>query len=74
MTTIHHRLCFKASPEGGNTPCICEPDHVDGRPEDCPAGECMICAVTVCPQKEPLHYHHDGCPACDVGDESQEGK
>jgi hypothetical protein len=27
-------------------------------------GECMVCGVILCPHHEPLHYHHDGCPAC----------
>jgi len=27
-------------------------------------GECMECGERDCPYKEPLHYHHDGCPAC----------
>ena len=33
-----------------------------GRPES--DGECMVCGVILCPHHEPLHYHHDGCPAC----------
>ena len=23
-------------------------------------------AILACPHAEPLHYHHDGCPACDM--------
>ena len=32
----------------------------------CPlhGGECMTCSVICCPHKEPLHFHHDGCPCC----------
>jgi len=30
----------------------------------CEIDECQICAVRDCPSREPLHYHHDGCPAC----------
>ena len=30
----------------------------------CPNEECMVCGVRECPNNEPLHYHHDGCPAC----------
>lgn len=30
----------------------------------CPIGECMECGKIVCPHGEPLHLHHDGCPAC----------
>ena len=34
--------------------------------EYCADSGCDICAVLVCPHHEPLHYHHDGCPACDA--------
>lgn len=30
----------------------------------CKVDECMVCGVRDCPYNEPLHYHHDGCPAC----------
>lgn len=30
------------------------------------ANECSACAVRDCPEHEPLHYHHDGCPSCDA--------
>lgn len=30
----------------------------------CPECECSKCAEIVCPFGEPLHLHHDGCPAC----------
>ncbi|MDE2100886.1 MAG: hypothetical protein KGL39_26805 [Patescibacteria group bacterium] len=25
--------------------------------------ECLICSMRDCPNREPLHYHHDGCPS-----------
>mgnify|MGYP000131395158 CR=1 FL=1 len=28
------------------------------------SGECSTCGAFVCPYGEPLHFHHDGCPAC----------
>lgn len=31
---------------------------------DLDGGECRECSQIVCPHGEPLHYHHDGCPAC----------
>lgn len=31
----------------------------------CDDAECETCAANDCPSGEPLHYHHDGCPACD---------
>lgn len=31
----------------------------------CPAGEyCETCARTICPHKDGMHFHHDGCPSC----------
>ena len=33
---------------------------------DCLDDECELCGVLVCPHNEELHYHHDGCPACDA--------
>ena len=30
----------------------------------CPDMECMVCGMRDCPDQEPLHYHHDGCPCC----------
>jgi hypothetical protein len=36
---------------------------------ECPDGpktECIGCGARDCPHGEPLHYHHDGCPACDL--------
>jgi hypothetical protein len=38
-----------------------------GVAETCPIDECFTCAERDCPQGEPLHYHHDGCPACAIG-------
>lgn len=32
----------------------------------CANPECIVCGAIVCPHHEPLHFHHDGCPACDV--------
>lgn len=29
----------------------------------CPDPECLVCGYRDCPLHEPLHYHHDGCPA-----------
>jgi hypothetical protein len=42
--------------------------QIPGHPaiEECLDRECMICSVRDCPHKEPLHYHHDGCPCCDA--------
>jgi hypothetical protein len=37
-----------------------DPNH----PDDCMEDECLFCGVRDCPHNEPLHYHHDGCPAC----------
>ena len=32
-------------------------------------GECVACGERDCPHGEPLHLHHDGCPACDMDEE-----
>ena len=44
--------------------------HVDGPAEECPQDECAACALKWCPDKDPMHYHHDGCPSC-AASESQ---
>lgn len=28
--------------------------------------DCLACAMRDCPHHEPLHHHHDGCPACSI--------
>lgn len=28
--------------------------------------DCASCGEAACPDGEPLHFHHDGCPACDA--------
>ena len=33
------------------------------QPCDDPTG-CIVCGWRDCPTKNPLHYHHDGCPDC----------
>ena len=42
-------------------------DALDALPEPPVYGSevlCVSCAVVFCPHAEPLHFHHDGCPAC----------
>lgn len=34
----------------------------------CKDAECIVCGSIVCPHAEPLHFHHDGCPACSLDD------
>lgn len=44
-----------------------EPESVatcTGDIDTCSNDECMVCGIRDCPHREPLHYHHDGCPAC----------
>ena len=45
-----------------HTCTVSNPQHPDF---DGDVRECMACGVRDCPYGEPLHYHHDGCPACD---------
>ena len=30
----------------------------------CTDEDYMFCAMKACLSNEPLHFHHDGCPAC----------
>jgi hypothetical protein len=32
--------------------------------ECCADPECVVCGMIACPDHEPMHFHHDGCPAC----------
>jgi hypothetical protein len=38
--------------------------QIDALLAHCPVSECPECAEIVCPHGEPMHFHHDGCPAC----------
>lgn len=40
-------------------PIWCAPYDFDA----CGDPECMICGIIACRFSEPLHFHHDGCPA-----------
>lgn len=40
--------------------------QIDAILNECTDMECSLCAVILCPYQEPLHFHHDGCPACAV--------
>lgn len=31
---------------------------------ECPDAECRLCSAIVCPDGDPMHFHHDGCPSC----------
>lgn len=39
-------------------------DKIQHLLDHCADGECSTCGTILCPSKEPLHFHHDGCPAC----------
>lgn len=61
---IHHKVCPQTKHADETDMCLCSASHVDGNPNDCPVSECMTCSLRYCPHGEPLHFHHDGCPAC----------
>lgn len=42
--------------------------------EHCPDLECSRCGEIICPHHEPLHFHHDGCPACATIDAASGGE
>ena len=67
LDDLHQRL--KAAAESHNTVLV------ESLFQECynrPAsdGECCTCGWILCPHNEPLHYHHDGCPACTQPGES----
>jgi len=33
-------------------------------------GECGECGRIICPHKDPMHFHHDGCPSCSDEDDA----
>lgn len=39
--------------------------EIDALLAQCKTDECAVCGSIICPHGEPLHFHHDGCPACD---------
>lgn len=39
---------------------------VDALLNHCPDMECAECGVIMCPHKDPMHFHHDGCPSCAI--------
>lgn len=48
-------------------------EHLDAILADCPDGECVKCAYIICPHKDGMHFHHDGCPSCGAHDEQITG-
>lgn len=42
--------------------------------EQCEIEECLVCGLRDCPMKDPLHYHHDGCPAEWLAEQQKETK
>lgn len=39
--------------------------QIDALLAHCPDSECDVCASIICPHKDPMHFHHDGCPSCE---------
>lgn len=35
----------------------------------CHDAECAECSRIVCPHGDPMHFHHDGCPSCAIGEQ-----
>lgn len=38
----------------------------------CKDAECSTCAEIVCKHHEALHFHHDGCPACECAPSAEQ--
>lgn len=54
--------------------CSCNDKGECAGPCDaCHAHECLACGERDCPHGEPLHYHHDGCPACVFDEDHKHG-
>jgi hypothetical protein len=43
--------------------------QIDALLAHCPDAECSTCAEIICPHKDEMHFHHDGCPSCAMADE-----
>lgn len=52
---------FQAAHESG----ALQISELDQLLQRCDDYECITCGAIMCPYGEPLHNHHDGCPACD---------
>lgn len=39
-------------------------EQVNALLNHCDEPECATCSTIICPHEEPMHFHHDGCPAC----------
>ena len=62
--------CKAVDDEPPPVPAACA--DCTGDADTCPVEECEQCSVRDCPHGEPLHHHHDGCPACMQEDEDIE--
>jgi hypothetical protein len=56
MTDVHERL---RRAKLDNRPA----EELDEILWECTDNECGECGRIICPLGEPLHFHHDGCPA-----------
>lgn len=61
MDSLHERIADAVDAAANGRGTVAE---VDALLAQCPDGECYVCGGIVCPYSEPLHFHHDGCPAC----------
>lgn len=43
--------------------------RIDALLAHCEDAECHVCSCIICPHQHPLHFHHDGCPACAEAEE-----
>lgn len=61
MDSLHERITDAVDAAANGRGTVVE---VDALLAQCPDDECHVCGGIVCPYCEPLHFHHDGCPAC----------
>lgn len=64
IAVAYLRLRLKGLPLDNKDVCKLS-DTIDDLQKDC-AECCDQCSAIFCPYDEPLHGHHDGCPACEL--------
>lgn len=51
--------------------CAVKDQMITDLVQHCEVDECTTCGTICCPGRDPLHFHHDGCPSCTVGEEGE---
>jgi hypothetical protein len=66
--SVHHSVrcsCLASDIKNAVAEAVKEAhDKMDALLNHCPDAECDKCAEIICPHKDFMHFHHDGCPSC----------